>query len=46
VLWLSEAYELRCDAHYDPITLPVKKIRRLVAHTKEFVETVAEAIRK
>jgi len=46
VLWLSEACELRCDAHYDPIKLPVKKIRRLVAHAKEFVETVAEAIGK
>ena len=46
VLWLSEAYELRCDAHYDPITLPVKKVRRLVAHAKEFVETVMEVKRK
>lgn len=46
VLWLSEAYELRCDAHYEPITLPVKKVRRLVAHAKEFVETVMEATRK
>jgi hypothetical protein len=46
VLWLSEAYELRCDAHYDPMMLPVKKVRRLVAHAKEFVETVMEATRK
>jgi uncharacterized protein (UPF0332 family) len=46
LLWLSEAYELRCDAHYEPITLPVKKVRRLVAHAKEFVETVMEATRK
>ncbi|MEZ8216824.1 Uncharacterized protein, contains HEPN domain, UPF0332 family [Candidatus Fervidibacteria bacterium JGI MDM2 SSWTFF-3-K9] len=46
VLWLSEAYELRCDAHYELITLPVKKVRRLVVHAKEFVETVAEAMKK
>ena len=38
VLWLADGYKLRCDAHYNPVIVPIKKVRRLVAHAKEFVE--------
>lgn len=45
-MWLTEAYELRSDAHYDPVIVPVKKVRRLVTHAQEFVTAVKEVIGK
>lgn len=42
--WLSRAYTLRLDAHYDVDGVGVKETRRIVRHTTEFVAKVEEMI--
>ena len=44
--WLSDAYDLRNDAHYQRVEISVKKARRAVGHAREFVNTITEARRK
>jgi len=44
--WLSDAYDLRNDAHYQRIEISVKKARRAVGHAREFVNAITEAIHK
>ena len=46
VEWLSDAYDLRNDAHYQRVEISVKKARRAVGHAREFVNTITEARRK
>ncbi|MBM3237261.1 HEPN domain-containing protein [Candidatus Poribacteria bacterium] len=43
--WFTDAYDLRCAAHYLASGVGIKETRRLVRHAAEFLTKIEEVIR-
>jgi uncharacterized protein (UPF0332 family) len=44
--WFTDAYMLRCDAHYDPNGIGIKETRRMVRHAVEFITRTEEVVKR